>query len=413
MKTRYLIACFSLFCVVISTPILAQEAERIPVNSDEAIPVGPFLFSPALQLSWQDRDNIFFTPDDPVRDQVYLAKARLLFELPIFESYLQFSYTPQYRDYKDYELEDKWAHFVDVAGAFEFASGFRLNVAYNYIIGNLEVREVDPGGELIWGDRKFTKNYAAVGGDYFIGQTDGINFELTWADVDHEDPDLFYDYTRLFATAGWLRQISPILVMSVNYGHIDYDAKNSEYYSNSFRDSSSDEVTVGLRGQLSPVVATEMVVGYRLTSYDRQPGDPPVEDFKGVIANGFISWDLSHGSVIRLDLLRSDYPSNYGPNSHYVATGGSLMYNYERGSFFGQARGRYQNNDYNLLAPLSETDDGKPRSDDIATFGLGLGFRFTEILSLWGTYLYEDRDSNLYEASYTTNIFTLGLVLGF
>ena len=53
------------------------------------------------------------------------------------------------------------------------------------------------------------------------------------------------------------------------------------------------------------------------------------------------------------------------------------------------------------------------RSDDIATFGLGLGFRFTEIFSLWGTYLYEDRDSTLDEASYTTNIFTLGLVLGF
>jgi hypothetical protein len=402
-------AWLCVFSVLISPAIGAQETQKIPVNSDEAIPVGPFLFSPAVQLSWQARDNIFFTPDDPVSDQVYLARARLLFEIPIYESYVQFSYTPQYRDYKEYELEDKWGHFVDVAGAFEFASGMRLNATYNYIVGNLETREVDPGGELVWGDRRFTKNFAALGGDYFFTQTDGIIFEGTWTDIDHEDPELFYDYTRLYGTAGWLHQISPILVMTVNYGYIAFDAKDSDIQSNSFRDSSSNELTLGLKGQLSPVVATELAVGYRRTSYDLQPGDPPVSDFSGVIANGFISWDLAHDSALRLDVLRSDYPSNYGPNAYYVATGGSLMYNLDRGSFFGQARGRLQNNDYELPDPST----GDVRSDDIFSLGLGLGYRFTDLFSLWGTYLYEDRDSTVYEASYETNIFTLGLVFGF
>ena len=85
------------------------------------------------------------------------------------------------------------------------------------------------------------------------------------------------------------------------------------------------------------------------------------------------------------------------------------MYTLEHGSWYGQARGRYQNNDYEL----QDQTAGELRSDDIATFGLGLGFRFTELLSLYGTYLYEDRDSTIYEASYTTNIFSLGLVFGF
>ena len=416
IKIRCLLAVCGIACGLTAAPVLAQEApgtsqteESIRVNSDEAIPVGPFLFSPAIQLSWQDRDNIFFTPDDPVQDQVYLAKARFLFEVPIFESYLQFSYTPEYRDYKDYDLEDKWAHFVDVAGAFEFPSGLRLNLGYNYIVGNLEVREVDPGGELVWGDREFTKNFAAVGGDYFITQTDGLNFEMSWADVDHEDPDLFYDYTSLTAAAGWLHQLSPILVMTLNYGYNRYDAKNQEEYSDAFHDSTSDQIAFGLRGQLSPVVATEGTIGYRRTKYDSEPGDPPTEDFSGVIANGWISWDMGHGSEVRLDVLREPYPSNYGPNSNYVATGASLMYSYDRGTFFGQLRGRYQNNDYNFADPPSDI----VRSDDIATFGLGLGIRFNPFLSLWGTYLYEDRDSTIYEASYKTNIYSLGLVFGY
>ena len=122
---------------------------EVNVNTDEAIPVGPFIFSPALQIAWQDRDNIFFTPDNEIADQLILAKAQLLFEVPVFESYLRFSYTPQYRDYKTYELEDKWQHFFDAAASFEFSSGLTLNLAYSYIIGNLETREIDPGGEVL------------------------------------------------------------------------------------------------------------------------------------------------------------------------------------------------------------------------------------------------------------------------
>ncbi|MFV2071159.1 MAG: outer membrane beta-barrel protein [Thermoanaerobaculales bacterium] len=417
MKSESIAAPVCLICLLISASVSAQEqapistqsSGGIPVYTNEAIPVGPFLFSPALQLLWQDRDNIFFTPDNKVRDQVYTATARLLFEVPIFESYLQFAYTPQYRQYKDYELEDKWTHIVDVLGAFEFASGLRLNAAYRYFIGNLETREVDPGGELIWGDRRFVKNFVAVDGNYWISQTDGIVFKASWTDLNHDDPDLFYDYTRLDAGVGWLHQLSPILVMDVSYGHIEFDAKDAEDFSNSFRDSSSDDLTVGWRGQLSPVVATEIRVGYRRTSFDLMPGDPPVEDFSGVVANGFISWNMAHDSILRLDVLRSDYPSNSGPNAYYVATGASLMYTLEQGSWYGQARGRFQNNDYEL----PDLINGEIRSDDIATFGLGLGFRFTELLSLYGTYLYEDRESTIYEATYTTNIFSLGLVFGF
>ena len=142
-----------------------SEPARANPNSYEAIPVGPFLFSPALQLNWQYRDNIFFTPDDPISDGVWMARARFQFELPINESYLLFSYTPQYRQYRDYKLDDKWSHFFDFLGGFEFSNGLTLDTTYKYMNGNLENREVDPGGELYWGDRVgpwvFTEIYAA------------------------------------------------------------------------------------------------------------------------------------------------------------------------------------------------------------------------------------------------------------
>jgi hypothetical protein len=410
-----LIAIFFCSWVLIASPAAAQqvssstgEAGEIGVNSNEAIPVGPFIFSPALQLSWQDRDNIFFTPDNEVRDQVFLARARLLFEVPVYESYVRFSYTPQYRAYKDYELEDKWQHFFDAAAAFEFSSGLTLNLAYSYTIGNLETREVDPGGEVYFGDRRFDKQRAKVGGDYWITGVDGLVFDLSWEDLEHNDPELFYDYTRLTGGIGWIHQLSPILVMDVKYGIIDFDAHDSPFEENDYRDSLSHGLTVGFRGQINPVVATEVRVGYGVVKYDPPPDAPQVEDFKGAIVNGFISWDLAHGSVLRLDLLRMPYPSAYGDNANYLASGASLLYSLDRGNVFGQLRGRFQNNDYSRPDRVT----GEDRSDDISTFGVGLGFRFTNYLSLWGTYLYEDRES-LYRYSYKVNIFTLGLVAGF
>ena len=413
---RKLIAVFFVTAGLLAFPAAAQDivgstrsAPSPNPNPGEAIAVGPFLFSPALQLSWQHRDNIFFTPDNEVADNVYLARARLVFELPIYESYLRFSYTPQFRDFKEYELEDNWAHFVNVAGGFQFANGFTLDLNYDYIVGNLETREVDPGGELVFGDRNFTKNFASAELGYWFGPRDGLTVRATWTDVQYDEPELFFPYTRLFAGVGWKHQISPVLVMDLEYGHIEFETQDFEGVDNSFRDSSSDQVTVGLRGQLGPVTSTELRVGYRQTGFDVLPGDPPTEDFKSFIADGFISWQLGHGGTFRIDALRSDYPSNFGPNAYYVATGGSLMYGLDRGRLFGQLRARYQNNDYELPDPGT----GVVRSDDIATVGAGLGYRLSSVLSLHGAYLYEDRDSNISSLRYTGNTFTLGLVLGY
>ena len=113
------------------------EPTRGKPNLYEAIPVGPFLFSPAVQLNLQHRDNIFFTPDDEVADWVMMGRARLQFELPLNESYLLFSYTPQYREYKDYKLDDNWSHFVDILGGFEFSNGLALDTTYKYMYGTL------------------------------------------------------------------------------------------------------------------------------------------------------------------------------------------------------------------------------------------------------------------------------------
>ncbi len=83
---------------------------------------------------------------------------------------------------------------------------------------------------------------------------------------------------------------------------------------------------------------------------------------------------MAHGSVLSFDVLHSPFPSNYADNANYVATGAGLTYSLDRGTVFGQAHGRFQNNDYELPDPITS----ELRSDDILSLGLGLGYRFTE-----------------------------------
>lgn len=384
------------------------QPRRTNVNTYEAIPVGPFLFSPAVQLNWQYRDNIFFTPDNPVSDQVWMARAKLQFELPINESYLLFSYTPQYRYYKDYQLDDKWSHFFDFLAGFKFSNGIALDMTYKYMQGNLENREVDPGGELYWGDRWYKKNFAAVNMAYWASPKDGLNLEVAYTDLKHEDPDLWYDYNSWVIGAGWLHQLSEILVMNLAYRHSEFKPQENLFFDNDFRQSSSDEITVGFRGLVSPVIQTEIVAGYRTTKYNI-PDGVDIPDFSGFIVRGYFNWDMGHGSALRLDLLRSDYPSNFGINANYVATGASLQYMYVYNRFSAQVRGRYQVNDYEV----PDIWTGEDRQDPIKTVGLGLGYRFGPYISLWGGYLYENRDSTIYRYSYDYNVYTLSLVIGY
>ncbi len=419
MKVLGRLALLHLLVLVGPLPAFGQTSQSYDshpvVNKGEAIPVGPFLFSPALQLSWQHRDNIFFTPVDPVADEVYLARAAVVFELPIYESYLRFSYISQYREYKDFQLQENWSHFVDLSGAFEFSNGLVIDAMYRYVQGSLETREVDPGDELVFGDRPFKKNFLGFGLDYWITARDGIGFKADYTDVAYNDPltgpdpglneAQFYDYERTSLGLGWIHQLSSILSMDLMYGRIQFDPVDTL----AWRTSTSDQITAGFKGLLSPVVSTELRVGWRETEYDPIDGEQVLENYSGPIINGFFNWELAHGSELRLDLLRSDYPSNYGVNAYYTATGASLIYLLDRGRFFGQARARYQTNDYEL-ADLPTGDD---RKDDISTFTLGMGYRLTDIFSLYGTYLYEDRDSSIFRYGYTTNIYSIGLTIGY
>ncbi len=296
MRSSHLLVVVWVTIAWLSMPAAAQESPTISQHTGEALPLGPFLFSPALELTWEYRDNIFFDPADPVADEVYVARARFMLELPVCESYVRFSYTPQFRDYKEHSLEGKWSHFVDLSTVLESSGGLVFRAGYRYVDAALETSEVDPGGELFCGDRRFFKHFGRLGLDYWFTNRDGISIEGDFTDLWYEQTErsLFYDYTRTSAGVGWPHQLTAVLVSDLKVRRIEFDPDNTFAY----RRSESDEITMGFRGLLGPIVSTEIRVGWRETSYDLGAGDPEISDYSGPVIFGYVGWELAHGATL-------------------------------------------------------------------------------------------------------------------
>ncbi len=390
----------------------SSASGTISSTGNQPIVVGPFLFSPALQLSWENHSNLWQSSSEPVKDDIYVARLRLLFEVPIRESFVRISYTPQYRSSKNRTLHNNWDHFLEVSGDFEFSSGLALGAVYRFVDGDVSTDEVDPGGELIYSGRRFSKHYFGLNTDYWFSSTDGLNLNLTAAKVEWrgERPSFeysWYDYDQTTVRGGWLHQLSPTFVMDVSLGYTKYEPDERAQMT---REYSATSLTAGFRGQLNSVLSTELRIGYAETDFaNAKELLPGFEDFSGLVVNGNITWALAHGSKLRLDLLRQPFASNYDTNSYYTATGGRILYDLDMGRLFGQARVRLQTNDYDLADRVEHTI----RNDDLMILGAGLGFRITDKLSIRASYIHEDRDSNIDNYGYLNKVWLVDLIFGY
>ena len=405
---------FMAFAVVAGAQGFSTSSGRstnVPSLGNEPIAVGPFLFSPALQLGWENHSNLWRSSSDPVEEEIYVARMRFMFQMPIRESFVRISYNPQYRDFKKTVVRNNWEHNLTVLGDFAFSNGLTLGVDYGFFDGDSSVGQVDPGGELVYNGQPFRRHNFDINAGYWFSATDGLSLNVTATKVDWRGEPVsgtqsWFDYSTTRVRAGWLHQLSPLLVMDVSLGFEDY---STDDVTETSRDHTAITVTAGFRGQLNDVLSTQVRFGYRQTNFSVSASAVPgFEDFSGLVVDGNITWALGSDSELRLDLLRGPFASNYDLNSYYTATGGRLLYDLDRGRFFGQARARLQTNSYDIPDSIS----GEKRSDDLMTLSAGVGFRVTDSVSVRAAYRHEDRESRD-PFGYVNDIFLLDLILGY
>ena len=405
MKRAVVLGCLlllaSIFC-------FAQTGDQ-PGVSEQGIQVGNMIFTPSLELIFEDKDNIFLTPSNEESDSIYVARAKLMLEYPFAESYFRLLWVPQWRDYADNELEENFTHFLDLVGKFDTASGIETTIANHFVQGALEVQEIDPGQELVYGDEAFTKNETVFDLKYFFTPTDGIGFNVNYTMFSFDDDSpLWYDYNTYTAGISYQRYMNPLVRMAIGLDFTDYDADESDaiWTDSALRDHDGYNAYVQFYGAFSPTVTGDLKLGYESLSFST-PSDYGDRDYDDWSADGSLTWELVEGQSLVFRALHKAFPSNFSDASSYTHSKLAMKYNAQLAAkaFIGLGAGLF-NNDYNESDSFFEGT----RSDDVLEFKLEFGYHFSTAISARFNYIYQDRDSNFDAFDYTVNIWMVNLV---
>ncbi len=418
--------------VAISIPAMAFAQEESVLEArgngsgvnEAGIPVGAFLFSPTLELIYEHKDNIFLAEKGDCvgqlfgkcSDSVYLVRPRLMLELPVAENYFRVVYMPQWRDYKDYGLDDHWTHWVDFQAQVDTPSGFELKLDNRLVRGVMETPEFDPGREVLFGASPFLKDRANVLIGYAITETDQLGVDMTYTTTSFDDPtSVFYDFDTFEGGAKYRRNLGPLLNMSFGVGGIHNSVSNTD----DFRNFDGFYGRATMDGEIAPNLSGTIMFGYEKRRFDRMEGTGIRQEFSGVTIDTNLKYAISEGTSLEFELGRTPYLSAFGDNAFYVSDHlGVFAATNLYGGLFATFAAYWSNNDYRRRSEAPYAS--KKRSDDILRISAGVGYHFTDMLSLRANYRYEDRDSNIKAAdllhpgfSYKANTILVNLVVGY
>lgn len=377
----------------------------VPSNTDRGIPLGPWLFSPGVEVAWYETDNLFREPDPTFSDSMLQVGARAQFDLNLSEqSNIQFVYNPLYRSLDKYQLQENWSHLARLKGSLVFPSGLKLVGNYDYTRSSLDVRDIDPSGELAFSASPYTRQQASLRADYWLSPLDAVSVDGDWNDLDYSGSDYFGSRQRRFGV-GWVRSLGPLLESDLRVSRRINDGK--AYGDNPGTESTSDEVTLQFNGELSPTLKSDLKIGWRQSDYDaRETGQRST--YQGPIVSGGVDWDVSESVRVNVGVSRSDYLTAVEGSRFSVTTRIQAGISVRRGRVGGSLNGSFGRQEFNGV----DLATGEKRTDDLMRGTLSLSYQLMSLVSARANFTYVGRKSDpLY--TYNSNTVSIGIVSGF
>lgn len=397
---------FFIFLLVFSILSLAQEITFEETKEEVAtrgIILGNFIFSPNVEFLYENKDNVYLTKTDEFEDQVYVIRPKLLFELPKEESYLRFSWIPQYRDFEETKLKENWTHFFNLEGRIKTLGGLELTAGDKYIMkGTLEVTEVDPGNELVFGLLPFDKNNLYFDMKYFFDSTNGFGLNSEYVDLSFDKPEvgwekLWYNYKKTSFGATYQRYMNPLLRMAAGINFTNYDPEDTA----PFKKYNGIDYFLQFYGDFTPTVNATLKFGYEDLDYDG------AKDYKDWNARADIFWNFQENKNFVISILRAGFPSNFSYAGSYTHNSINIVYNFKLSEkFFSALEAGFGKNDYNDFS----------RVDDWWLGRVNFGYHFNPLMSIRFNYIYENRDSNwdcFQGCDYKASTYMINFILGY
>jgi hypothetical protein len=259
--------------------------------------------------------------------------------------------------------------------------------AGHFARGLLETTEVDPGREYFFQLGRYTRYDVSGAVSVQTGSRFAVDLSAARYRVDVDDDAGFFDHKGWKGSAGVGVDLGARLRGVVAYGYEEIPAADTDRAEARMRAHTG---TVGLQGEILPLVTGFVTVGYR---DQRNPtAGEGGRRYSGLSASVRLLKEFSPSSNLQITAGRSTPPSAFERTGFYVTNSVLGELNLAMPvSFVGYAAAGYRRNDY----PVASDRIGRRRQDNIALWAGGLGRSLTEWAFLRGDYRYERRASNL------------------
>lgn len=400
-----------LFFSLFPAPVRQQQtlfnvAAEEPLYSDEAaigIRLGRFAVQPSIDVSWIRGDNLLQTSEAPFIDNAYMVRGRVTATLLETVHDLKLAYEARYRDFKDFTLEDKLTHLVDVSSELELTPSTRARVGNHFVHGAFESQEFDPGGEVVASTEPFYRNSTEAVLALDLSERFGAEISGTYNVVEFlaTSTDFFNYHTKGFGGT-FLYDLSPLTSLTGEYIH----AITPEPLDHPQAGSVADMFLLGLRGELTPMLRGEIQGGYATQRFDFATVS---QDFSGFVADASLTRDFGEAAALTARAGRRTNPSSFDENGYYVSNYGRVQFisPFAR-NFRMTLTGAFYLNDY----PVPD-GSGIIRNDDILSAGAGLAYFFTPLAFLSMDYRHDERNSNIELFAYQSDAIQLMVGFGF
>ncbi len=379
----------------------------VPTRGDAAIPLGLWRFMPAVQVGWYQTDNLFRTAEDTVSDSLLQAAARLQFDLDLSDqSGISFAYNPIYRSFDDFELEENWSHLVRLKGDVAFPMGLRLTGNYDYTRSSLDVRDVDPSGELAFSAAPYTRQQGSLRADYLLSYVDAISADVDWNDVDYSGDDFFGSTVTRYGI-GWVRNLNPVLVLDLRVSRRETEGEPVQ--GRGATTSTGEDITLQLRGQLTPVLETDLRIGWRRSEFQSATGGETGDPFESVILSGGVNWQLTESVRVTAGVSRSDYLSAVADRGFSVTTTFRAGVSLDRGRLGGSLSGSFGVQDFSGDDFIAGEDRD---SDEHVRASASVRYQVAPFIFAQSGYSYSERRAGE-DRSFTASVWNVGVVVGF
>ena len=368
--------------------------------------IGPFHIQPSLVISNAGVDsNIFYSPNDPVRDFTVTAGPAAMIYLPIQRRFvLSFYGSPQYVWYSRTERERSWNSY------FRGAAQLNLRTVF------LSLEGVSSDAREHWNtelDIRPRRTELGAGGSALVKLAWKTSFALAYrtAKYDYENIDVdsgFNIRERLnrresYGTFSIYHQATQLnrFFLDFEYGRYDFEfaaeaaLKNSQSYAG-YAGFEFTQIGARVRGRIR--------VGYKRFNLRTTEGGP---DFQGLVGDSQLSVRLAKPFAVRGSFVRDVRFSLWYTNAYYLETRpgvGASIYPFRLVRLdydFSKGRSRYPE-------PGGGAPDVK-RIDDFTTHSAAVYVRIGKTTALGFIVSFWERDSNIVTENDKRTFFGLNL----